>query len=80
MKINGTMGLIDTKQEGENQKICPLLSISEKSFTPCQTFRCAFWIWHEVDNGEEFSDYGHCGFIHPGHQGMDMQRVEATNA
>ena len=74
MEVNGVMSVIGIKTDDKDQKICPLLSLAGRGILPCQTLRSAFWVWHEVD-GEDFDDYGHCGFVHPGHQGMDWHKA-----
>lgn len=64
--------------ESERDELCPLFSVAMQAEVRCKGIRCAMWIPHvttEVD-GDKMTIYGaglgHCGFIHPGHEGILM--------
>ena len=65
----GRIGIIRTDAPVEKQRKCPLLSIAGQSYQSCITSDCAFWIQHDGYNGK----WGHCGFIHPWHHGLQWK-------
>lgn len=65
-------------ENGERDEICPLLSIAATTEDKCIGIRCAMWIPHVVTSVEgdtttiSGAGLGHCGFIHPSHEGIVM--------
>lgn len=68
-----------TLDDGERDEVCPLLSIAAQGEAKCIGIRCAMWIPYIVttDYGNTSTisgaGLGHCGFIHPGHEGLVME-------
>lgn len=54
-----------------NNLICPLMSIAPTGVKLCVGGKCAMWVIH-FDKKDPENESGHCGFIHPAHQGLVM--------
>ena len=74
MSEKGRIQLIRKDVPSERQHFCPLLSIGKTILRVCETEECAFWVQHDGFNGI----YGHCGFVHPGHHGLNW-KLEGDN-
>ena len=70
--IKGDIGWMDGQ---EPEEVCPLLSIANQEPTKCVGWECAMWIYHieTSPQGTTGTGYGHCGLIHPRHEGLEIK-------
>ena len=73
MSLKGSLGWIDAR---EPEEFCPLLSIACKKKKKCIGWDCAMWVFHlhETPQGTVGTGDGHCGLIHPRHEGLVISK------